>query len=258
MARYLLRLMYDGTEFYGWQRQKERRSVQGVLEQALADLTGHPTPVTGSGRTDSGVHAIAQYAHFDTDTGLTPEIVHRALNAKLPNDLRVLTVWTAPDDFHARYRATARSYRYLLARKYLPLSRNYTGFLPKVRLFPKRMHELVPVLLGSHDFSSLSKENPSVRNRICELRQLEITDCDVHIRFDVLADRFLHHMVRRIVGTLANLAQQDLGPEVLQRILEERNPRQTLVLTAPAEGLYLTGVCYPELQLDESGPAELW
>ncbi|HOU72466.1 MAG TPA: hypothetical protein PLB85_03710, partial [Candidatus Syntrophosphaera sp.] len=118
------------------------------------------------------------------------------------------------------------------------------------------LSRLAEVLLGSHDFSSLSRDNPLVPNHICDIQRLEISEERGIIRFDLTADRFLHNMVRRIVGTLVNLDHGGLGPDVLQAILDEANPRQKLVTTAPAQGLYLTGVRYPNLQLDESAPTD--
>lgn len=258
MARILLQISYDGTAFHGWQRQSGRRSVQGDLEQALKEIAGVTIKVTGSGRTDAGVHAWNQYAHLEYPGSLTLSQLRLVLNARLADDLRVLAIHLVPDGFHARYQAAARSYRYLLARQPHPLNRLYMGFLPRLRLDFQAMAQLAEVLRGSHDFSSLSRENPDVPNHICQITTLEICDRGDHLRFDITADRFLHHMVRRIVGTLANLAQRGLGPNVLQGILEERNPRQRLVLTAPACGLHLLGVSYPDLRLDVSAPRQDW
>lgn len=256
MARFLLRVMYDGMNFRGWQVQCAGRSIQGDLISAFRQL-GIPHPgVTGSGRTDAGVHARAHFAHFDYAGKMTPRQLRLGLNTKLADDLLVTGIWRVPDDFHARYQAMARSYVYLLAREKTPLNRLHTGFLPMGNIRLEELRALAQVLLGSHDFSSLSRDNPAVPKHVCEITQLDISEDAGLISFHCSADRFLHNMVRRIVGTLANLAQQKLGPDVLRQILAEEDPRQRLVLTAPAQGLYLTGVAYPHLRLDETTPSE--
>ncbi len=258
MPRYLLRVMFDGTEFQGWQVQCAGRSVQGDLISAFRQIGIRHPGLTGCGRTDAGVHALALFAHFDYSGSMSPRQLHLALNTKLREDLQVTGVWPVADDFHARYQAMARSYVYLLARVKTPLNRLHTGWLPMRDAGLDSLLSLAEVLKGSQDFSSLSRDNPLVPNHICNLSRLEISEQDGIVRFDIKADRFLHNMVRRIVGTLANLAHQGQGPDVLRRIVADRDPRQKLVLTAPPQGLYLTGVDYPDLRLDESTLSEDW
>jgi tRNA pseudouridine38-40 synthase len=257
MQRFLLRIMYDGTCFHGWQKQKGKRSVQEELERELHGLLGHRIVLTGSGRTDAGVHATAHYAHFDYSGKLNPKQMLSAMKTRLASDVAITGIWTVSSDFHARYSAFARSYVYLLAREENPLNRLYTGFMPKMKLYPERMAKLAEVLMGSHDFTSLSRDNPAVPKHICEITELAFSEKQGIIRIDITADRFLHNMVRRIVGTLVNLARNDLGQEVLQRILEEKHPRQKYVMPAPAQGLYLVGVSYHEISLDEPTSADL-
>lgn len=256
MARYLMRLMYDGAAFRGWQVQCAGRSIQGDLISAFQQIGVRHPGVTGAGRTDAGVHAVAHYAHFDYRGGMAPRQLLRALNNKLGDDLLITGIWPVADDFHARYQAMARSYVYLLARVKTPLNRLHTGFLPRRDIRVETLSRLAKVLLGSHDFSSLSRDNPLVPNHICAIQRLDVSEGKGIIRFDITADRFLHNMVRRIVGTLVNLDHAGLGPDALQKIMAEENPRQKLVTTAPPQGLYLTGVRYPNLRLDESGPSE--
>ncbi len=256
MARHLMRLMYDGADFRGWQVQCAGRSIQGDLISAFHQLGVRHPGVIGAGRTDAGVHALAHFAHFDYQGAMTSRQLLLALNNKLGPDLMITGIWTVPDDFHARYQAMARSYVYLLARVKMPLNRLHTGFMPRRDIRVTTLAKLAEVLLGRHDFSSLSRDNPLVPNHSCELTRLDVSEDRGIIRFDLTADRFLHNMVRRIVGTLVNLDHDGLGPAALQAILDEQNPRQKLVTTAPAQGLYLTGVRYPNLPLDESAPAE--
>lgn len=256
MARYLMRLMYDGAAFRGWQVQCAGRSIQGDLISAFHQIEVRHPGVIGAGRTDAGVHALAHFAHFDYKGKMSPRQLHLALNNKLSDDLMITGIWPVADDFHARFQAMARSYVYLLAREKTPLNRLHTGFLPRRNIQAESLSRLAEILLGSHDFSSLSRDNPLVPNHICEITCLDVSESDGIIHFDFTADRFLHNLVRRIVGTLVNLDHLGLGGDVLQAIMQEKNPRQKLVTTAPPQGLYLTGVRYPNLRLDESGHPE--
>lgn len=258
MPRYLIRIMYDGAAFRGWQVQCAGRSVQGDLISAFRQLGIRHPGLTGSGRTDAGVHALAHFAHFDYQGKMTPRQLNMALNTKLADDILVTGVWPVSDDFHARYKAMSRGYIYRLAKQQNPLNRLYTGFIPRTHFDLKALQNLAEVLKGSHDYSSLSRDNPLVPNHICNVTRLEIEERRDLFMFRITADRFLHNMVRRIVGTMVNVAHQGLGPAELERILEEKNPRQKLVLTAPAQGLYLTEVKYPQLQLDETPLPEDW
>lgn len=250
MARYLMRMMFDGTQFRGWQAQCAGRSVQGDLISAFRRMgVKHPN-VTGAGRTDAGVHALAHFAHFDYRGKMSPQQLILSLNTKFKGDIKLTGIWPVPEDFHARYKAFQRDYVYLLAREKTPLNRLHTGFMPRSKISPEGLSRLGKILLGSHDFSSLSRNNPLVPNHICKIKRLDISETEGIIRFDISADRFLHHMVRRIVGTLVNLEHDGLNEEVLEKILAEKTPRQKMVTTAPASGLYITGVHYPDLKLD--------
>jgi tRNA pseudouridine38-40 synthase len=252
MPRYLIRICYDGTGFHGWQKQNGRRNVQDEMERVLTLITGSETRLTASGRTDAGVHALAQYAHFDSATSLTLKQMLLALRSKLPDDISVPEIWKVGDDFHARYQVMERTYLYLLARQRTPFNRHYTGWMRYREISVPRMVELASVLGGVHDFSSFSKDNPDIPNHVCDLQELKIEDKGETIEFHLRADRFLHNMVRRIVGTLVNFSRMGLDRNELDRLLREENPRQRLVITAPASGLYLTHVRYPNLPLDGS------
>ncbi len=256
MARYLMRLMYDGAAFQGWQVQCAGRSIQGDMISAFHQIGVKHPGLIGAGRTDAGVHALAHFAHFDYKGSMSERQIMLALNNKLGEDLMVTGIWPVAEDFHARYKAIARSYIYLLARVKTPLNRLHTGFMPRRNIQVASLSSLAGVLMGSHDFSSLSRDNPLVPNHICEITCLDISEDKGIIRFDITADRFLHNMMRRIVGTLVNLDHLDLEAVALQAIIEEKNPRQKLVTTAPAQGLYIAGVRYPDLRLDESELSE--
>lgn len=243
--RILLKLAYDGSGFSGWQIQPHARSIQATLERALRRMSGAEIALVCSGRTDSGVHATAQYAHFDYDGRMTGEQIIKALNRLLDHDIRVLEALDVPLTLHARYQAYERSYRYLLAKEIVPFQRLYMGYMINQRLSLNKLRELAQPLIGKHDYSSFAQLNPEIPNHICEVKRLEIDEQPTHWEFTITADRFLHNMVRRIVGTLANTCTKDLAPEVIERILSEAEPKQTLVVPAPPGGLYLIDVKYP-------------
>jgi len=257
MARYLMKLCYDGTGYHGWQKQQNGLAVQEVLERAVKAWAHQDIPIIAAGRTDTGVHALAQYAHFDYEGTMQPWQMVLAFRRQLPYDIKVLDIIRVSPFLSARYQAYERCYRYVLAKARTPFNRNYTGFFPHVRLSLQPMIDAAQYLLGSHDFSSFGRANPEIPNRICEIKLLSITETEEHFEFLITADRFLHNMVRRIVGTMANVAHFKLAPEIIESILSESCPRQNLVTTAPASGLYLIDVKYPVKMLDESYHPEI-
>jgi len=221
------------------------------LIAALKDLgIAHPN-LTGSGRTDAGVHSLANYAHFDYNGKMTTQQLVMAMNSKLDSDIMITGIWQVPDSFNARYSAISRTYIYLLARKRTPLNRLYTGYISGKEIAIEDLRAMSEVLKGSHNFTSLSKNNPAIPNHNCNISSFIIEEIKGKIFFQITADRFLHHMVRRIVGTMVNLSQRSLGVETLKQILEEQNARQKLVFTAPPQGLYLYNVQYPDLKLED-------
>ncbi len=257
MPRYLMKLCYDGTNYHGWQKQQNGLAIQEVLERTLQQFSHVPGSIIAAGRTDTGVHALAQFAHFDYSGTMEPWQMLKAFRRLLPSDIKVLEIMRVSPCLSARYQAFQRSYRYVLAKEITPFNRNYTGFLPHLKLRLTPMQAAAQRLLGRHDFSSFGRANPEVPNRICEVLQLELTETAESFVFEVVADRFLHNMVRRIVGTLANISHFNLPPETVDDILADRCPRQNLVTTAPATGLYLTGVKYPPEFLDETYQPEI-
>lgn len=248
--RYLIMMSYDGTEFIGWQKQKQGRSVQAVLERALQAFSQKPSPITSAGRTDTGVHALAQYAHFEYEGRMTMPQMLKAFRRWLPDDIKILQIWQVGDDLSARYQAFEREYRYILSKDISPFNRNFTGFFPHLKLRLAPMQAAATRLLGRHDFSSFGRLNPEVPNHFCEIIELSISEDEEAFVFIVRADRFLHHMVRRIVGTLAYISHFDLPADTIDKILADACPRQNLVCTAPPQGLYLIGVKYPAELLD--------
>ena len=248
--RYLIKIAYDGTDFIGWQKQARGRSIQVIMEKALAQFTENDTPLVAAGRTDTGVHALAQYAHFDYVGRMQPQQILLAFKRWLPEDIKVLEITEVDSELSARYQAYERAYRYILTKDRTPFNRHNAGWIPhlKTRLAP--MQAAAPRFLGSHDFSSFGRLNPEVPNHVCELKELSISEDEHDFTFVFRADRFLHNMVRRIVGTLVNVSHFDLPPETIDHLLEQKCSRQRLVLTAPACGLFLIDVKYPAELLD--------
>lgn len=249
MPRYLMTVCYDGSRYHGWQKQDNGISIQARMETALARMEAPQPFITAAGRTDAGVHALAQRAHFDYPLRMSENQMVKAFNSLLPTDIKVLKIVQVADDFHARFDACQRGYRYFLAKESDPFQRLYMGFIPHKPIRFQALSQYLPILLGSHDFSSFGRSNPAIPKRVCHLKELDVTDHPSHLEFRFLADRFLHNMVRRIVGTLINFAAKGLEPNELQRILREADSRQTLVETAPPQGLYLTHVGYPPEKL---------
>jgi len=236
---------YDGTGFYGWQIQKHQRTVQSALEKAFYDYCGVKTSVTGSGRTDTGVHAIRQYAHFDYNGNANPEQMRKGLRRHLPDDVQIQEILAVPDTFHARYDAYERYYKYIIAKYETPFNRLYQASFPRKKISIELMQKAAPYFLGKHDFSSFSKPNVSVPDHICEVKMSEFTVEDDCIIYSIKADRFLHNMVRRIVGAMINVSHLQLDPEIILTWLEQKDPRQTIIYPAPPQGLYLVNVLYP-------------
>lgn len=254
MPRYLMNFCYDGTRYHGWQKQDNGISIQATMERALKQMHAEDANITAAGRTDAGVHALSQKAHFDYPPRMNNRQMVKAFNSLLPPDIKVLDVTQVSNDFHARFDACQRGYIYQLAKEPHPFMRLYMGLIPHKPIRFESLQDYLPTLLGEHDFSSLACANPNIPKRICNLQQLDIFDRGTHLEFRFLADRFLHNMVRRIVGTLINLSAKSLGPQILAQILYMADPKQTLVETAPPQGLYLCHVGYPAEKLPPDYP----
>ena len=240
-----LLISYDGTDFAGWQVQDRDRSVQGVLEEALADLHGEPVGLTGAGRTDSGVHASGQVGNFYTDKDGIPDFKFReALNSRLPPDVRILQSGEVPESFHSRRDAVNRQYEYhLLEGVAGPAHRTRYAWL--VRTMPPlgRLNDLAGVLCGTHDFSTFTAAGDASESRIREIRQAAFFSRGPETVFRISGNAFLWKMVRSVLGTLLDTARAGGGRERIRGILESRD-REQAGPTAPPRGLFLTKVSY--------------
>ncbi len=242
--RVLLDLSYDGTGYSGWQRQENAMSVQQRLEEALQKALRKKTSVTGASRTDAGVHALHQAAHFDTESTIPDEKFPFVLNTLLPYDIRVLGSRPVPPDFHARFSCRGKTYTYRMhnAPHASALYRHFTVHVP-VHLDETRMDAAAKLILGTHDFAAFAAAGGSAKTTVRTLTEAAVVRREDEVVFTVSGNAFLYNMVRILAGTLMEIGQGSLMPEVLSQALETGN-RLLLGPTAPAHGLELTRVTY--------------
>lgn len=242
--RIALGLEYDGSRFLGWQTQPGGGTVQDSLETALAAIAGEVLGVTCAGRTDRGVHAREQVVHFDTAVARPLTAWVRGINAVLPESIAVL--WAKPVDagFHARYSATARTYRYVLINRAVrpALAARYAGWFHQ-DVDVAAMREAAAALVGDHDFSAFRSSECQAKTPRRSLRRLDIEERDERIDFVLTANAFLHHMVRNLVGTLVYVGKGKHGPAWAREVLQSRD-RSRAAPTFGAEGLYLEAIEY--------------
>lgn len=247
MPVYALRIEYDGSRYVGWQRQPNGPSIQGLLEEVLATILRQPVAVVGAGRTDAGVHAREQVAHFQLEKPLQVRRLLAALNGLLPRDVRVWAAAEAPEGFHARYSAIRRTYRYYLSTVPAALDRTQSWFVPH-RLDWDRMQEAGLALPGEHDFRSFCRSaDLPTRSRclVYAARWCAHPLWPHRWYFEITANRFLRGMVRLLVGTFVEIGRGRLPVEILRCYLEEPQ-RHKARYAAPAHGLVLESVEYGE------------
>jgi tRNA pseudouridine38-40 synthase len=243
-----LTLAYDGTNYVGWQRQANGVSVQELVENAFLPLLGagvtRPPTVAGASRTDAGVHALGQVASVTVGFDFAASAVQRALNVRLPEDIRVVGSVEAMPGFHARHHAVAKSYRYRMATTPVmsPLDRLYVWHAPGMRDL-EAMRRAAAILVGRHDFASFQARGASVRATVRTVHRIDIREAGGEIVVDIEGDGFLRHMVRAIVGTLAEVGAGSRTVEAMAGMVAARD-RQAGGLTAPAHGLTLVAVKY--------------
>lgn len=244
MSRYKINIQYDGTNYFGWQMQSQQRTIQAEIENALVPLNNDKrVKITAAGRTDTGVHALGQVAHFDLNTKLKPVQLLKALNARLPKDIRILEVAAKGDEFHARFSAIKRHYRYQCYLGDNLLYRNQSWFISEID--KSTLNRLSQKIIGEHDFLSFSKLNKQLDNTKCNIYQSEWIENDNMLIFNVCGNRFLHHMVRYLVGTMVAGSQGKISLDYFEDLLN--NPRKNVkIFKAPPEGLILIGIDYDE------------
>lgn len=240
-----LTVAYDGTRFVGWQRQASGESIQGLLEHALARFEHAPVTVHGAGRTDAGVHALAQVASVRLTCGHDAGTLARALNAQLPEDVRILSVEEASADFHARFSARTKTYRYVMrnAPVAMPFERLYVWHL-RERLNVEAMHAAAAMAVGTHDFAAFQSAGTSTRDSVRTILRSQIVQAEpTLVSYEVTGDGFLRHMVRALTGTLVEIGRGWREPATMAALLQ-RGRRGEAGATAPPHGLFLVSVDY--------------
>lgn len=244
--RFAAGVEYDGSRFHGWQSQGSIRTVQDVVEAAFSKVANQPLTVITAGRTDTGVHATGQVVHFSTPVSRSDYSWQRGANTHLPEDVSIAWVRFVPDDFHARFSALERAYRYII------FNRPYRSacFHGKVSweyrpLDVARMQKAASYLVGEYDFSSFRAAGCQAHSPVREVREIRLTAELPFIYLDVRANAFLQHMVRNLAGVLMTIGAGEREPAWAREVLEACDRRLGGV-TAPPHGLYLTKVIYPE------------
>lgn len=235
---------YDGTNYYGWQIQPEVPTIQSELKKAIFNITKEDVAVIGSGRTDTGVHAKNQVAHFHTESSIRAEVFAKAINSQLPDDIVVKRSELVDLDFHAQYQAKAKAYSYtIFTNEYRPaLNRNYVYWMRR-SLDISLMREAASYLIGTHDFSSFEAAKSPRKSSIRTINKVDIQKENCYITTLLEANGFLYKMVRNIMGTLIEVGYKKYSPTKINEILKAKN-RDFAGVTAPSHGLCLEYVLY--------------
>jgi tRNA pseudouridine38-40 synthase len=245
LPRYKLTIEYAGTRYSGWQIQQNARTIQGEIDRAVREVTGRKDfELYGSGRTDAGVHALAQVAHLDVATTLPPETVRRRINDELPSDINILSAAVVPHRFHARHHAIARRYLYQVATRRTAFAKPYVWWV-KETLRVEAMREAAGSFVGMHDFGAFAvaeRGDEETSTRVL-LERLALAEDGSLLLIGVEGSHFLWRMVRRLVGVLVAVGRGDLSPAAAAELLEGQSPLPAR-LTAPSSGLFLERVFY--------------
>jgi len=244
MPRFKLTIEYAGTRYSGWQIQKNARTVAGELERAIAAVTGvRSFELYGAGRTDAGVHALAQVAHLQIDTRIDAATLAWRVNDELPADINILDLERAPQRFHARHDAVARSYLYQVARRRTAFAKPYVWWV-REDLHVKAMRDAAAAFVGLQDFRGFSANDPEETSSTVQVDRVEIIEEPPLLVVRVVGSHFLWRMVRRMVGVLVAVGRRELKPADVPRMLVEASS-ESAALAAPASGLFLERVYYP-------------
>ena len=247
MTRYKVTIEYDGGPFVGWQRQAAGASVQGEIEKAIEKFCGESVTLQAAGRTDSGVHALGQVAHFDLSTDQLSDKVRDAVNFHLkPQPIAILNATIVPDSFEARFSAAKRHYRYIIENRRAPLTidRGHAWLVPQP-LDADLMHEAAQYLVGKHDFTTFRASQCQAKSPIKTLDRLDVRRAGTVVEVSASALSFLHHQVRSMVGSLKLVGMGKWPPTKIGQILEAKD-RAACGAIAPSDGLYLVAVDYDD------------
>lgn len=244
--RYALGLEYDGSGFLGWQVQQQQPTIQGCLEQAVAHVANHEVRVFCAGRTDTGVHARCQVAHFDSAAERSERSWLLGINSHLPAGISALWIRQVNDDFHARFSAFSRSYQYIVLNRWVrpALESDYVSWYRRP-LNAGVMHEAAQALLGEHDFSAFRAAGCQATHPVREIQAISVKRALDRVILEITANGFLYHMVRNIAGSLLQIGSGEQGVEWMAQLLA-RGDRAQAAPTATAEGLYFLSARYPD------------
>jgi tRNA pseudouridine38-40 synthase len=253
MSHFRIVLAYDGTDFVGWQRQASGVSIQGLIEDALSELDGRPVAVAGAGRTDAGVHALGQVAGFSLERSIEPNAVLRALNARLPDAVRVLSAGAVDASFHPRFSAREKRYEYRIWNAPVadPFERRYAWHIHDP-IDVDAMHAAAAMFEGRHDFAAFQSAGSAATTTVRTIFKSTLSAAGVDVRggesgrlitYEISGDGFLRHMVRAIVGTLVEVGRGRRRPEWIGEVIASAD-RGAAGPTAPPDGLFLVGVSY--------------
>lgn len=235
---------YEGTNYHGWQSQLNAVSIQDTIEKALNKITKHEISLVGAGRTDAGVHAYGQVANFKTICSIPVDKVPNALNSILPNDIIIKDASVVPEEFHARYSAKGKKYRYIINNaKYPSTFRRNLEYHYSQQLNIKEMNNAVQLFIGSHDFRGFMSAGGAIRDTVRTIYNFDLKREEEKLIFEITGDGFLYNMVRIIVGTLIDVGRLKISDSDVQEALKERE-RSKAGNTAPPHGLYLVEVYY--------------
>jgi tRNA pseudouridine38-40 synthase len=248
MPRFKLTIEYAGTRYSGWQIQKNARTVQGEIDRAVREATGRKEfELYGSGRTDAGVHALAQVAHLELYTSLAAELLRRKINDALPADIHVRTLDKVAHRFHARHDAISRSYLYQISRRRTAFAKPFVWWI-REPLDVEAMRRTAEAFVGRKDFAAFSDDDPDEKSTVVVLEQITIDEAGALVLIRVQGSHFLWKMVRRIVGVLAAVGRHEIRPDSAATLLDSNARSQAVnpaALSAPAAGLFLEHVRYP-------------
>lgn len=244
--RYACGVEYDGNGFFGFQLQIQEPTIQGCLEKSISSVANHDVRITCAGRTDTGVHAICQVIHFDSDSERDEYQWIMGINANLPQGISILWVRPVSDDFHARFSAIERSYRYQIYNRWIrpAINRNSVTW-EKLPLDENKMHKAALILAGTHDFNAFRSSACQSKISVKTINNIGVSRENNIVTLEVSANGFLHHMIRNIIGTLLPIGRNEKSVGSIRDVLESKD-RKKAGVTAPPNGLYFLGVKYPE------------
>ena len=243
LKNYKITISYDGTSLHGWQIQKNSRTVQGDIENALEKIFNQKINLIGAGRTDSGVHALGQVANFKVSTSMTPDELKNALNGNLGRDIFIINCNEVSIDFHSRFSAVKREYIYKIQTNFTPISRNFSWSLDSSFIDINILNECSKLVMGEHDFSQLSKKNVEIENKNCHIYSSKWIVDDSSLNYIISANRFLNHMVRYLVGVMIEVSKKNLlSIDDFESMLNAN--KRKFIFKAPSKGLYLNRVLY--------------